>query len=289
MRLPTRLLRRKADSHKGDFGHVFILAGSARFSGAAVLCAEAAMRSGAGLVTLGIPKGINSSVIKIKPKEVMTLPLPETKTGSLGSLAYKKIRYFCKNIDILALGPGLSQEKETQQLIRKVITTTDVSAVIDADGLNALKGRLDLLKKRQIKGSQTLITPHPGEMARLLGVSVAEVQKNRKDIAKKFANEYNVTIVLKGRNTVVAGPHSRIYINKTGNPGMATAGSGDVLTGMIAAFFGQGLNSFEAAKHAVYLHGLAGDLAAKEKTRISLIASDIIEKIPEAIKKSSFK
>ena len=289
MRLPTRLLRRKADSHKGDFGHIFIIAGSARFSGAAVLCAESAMRSGAGLVTLGIPKSINSAVIRLKPKEAMSLPLDETKEGSLGIAAYKKIKGFCDCIDVLALGPGLSRNKETLQLVRKIITKIDNPVVIDADGLNALKGHLGLLIKRLDKQRQIVLTPHPGEMARLLGVSVAAVQKNRKNIAQKFANEYNVTIVLKGKNTAVAGPKAGIYINKTGNPGMATAGSGDVLTGMIAAFLGQGLNSFEAAKYAVYLHGLAGDLAAKEKTQISLIASDIIRKIPEAIKKSSFK
>jgi len=254
-----------------------------------VLCAESAMRSGAGLVTLGIPKSINSAVIRLKPKEAMSLPLDETKEGSLGIAAYKKIKGFCDSIDVLALGPGLSRNKETLQLVRKIITKIDNPVVIDADGLNALKGHLGLLIKRLDKQRQIVLTPHPGEMARLLGVSVAAVQKNRKNIAQKFANEYNVTIVLKGKNTAVAGPKAGIYINKTGNPGMATAGSGDVLTGMIAAFLGQGLNSFEAAKYAVYLHGLAGDLAAKEKTQISLIASDIIRKIPEAIKKSSFK
>ncbi len=282
------LLRRKPDAHKGDFGHIFILAGSARFSGAAVLSSEAAMRSGAGLVTLGIPKSLNSALIKIKPKEVMTFPLPETSDGALSLSGYNKIKGFENNIDVLAIGPGLSQNKSTQSLVRKILSKTDKSMVIDADGLNALVGYLDLLRVKSYELRVTMIlTPHPGEMARLMGISIKEVQNNRKDIARKFAKHYKVTTVLKGHNTVVADYSGNLYINKTGNPGMATAGSGDVLTGMIAAFLGQGLSAFNAAKYGVYLHGLAGDLAAKEKTQIGMIASDIIDKIPEAIKKCS--
>jgi len=287
MRLPSRLLHRKADAHKGDFGHVFILAGSARFSGAAVLCAEAAMRAGAGLVTLGLPESLNAAVIKIKPKEVMTLPLPETKEAALAPVAYKKIKDFAKNVDVLAVGPGLSQDKQTQMLVRKVIAGLNKQMVIDADALNALAGHLKLLKfaSSRVQGFAIILTPHPAEMARLSGISVARVASNRKGIAGRFAEDYKVTLVLKGHNTVVAQDKNKLYVNKTGNPGMSTAGSGDVLTGMIAAFLGQGLDAFSAAKYAVYLHGLAGDLAAKDKTQISLIASDIIAKIPEAIKR----
>jgi len=288
MRLPTQLLRRKSNAHKGDFGHIFILAGSARFSGAAALCAASAMRAGAGLVTLGIPESLNQAIIKIKAKEVMTLPLPQTREGTVSLSAYKKIRNFIKDIDIAVMGPGLGQDSSTQKLIRKLILETDKPMVIDADGLRALVGHLEKVKSKKLKGKSLILTPHPGEMAGLLEISVAKVQSKRKDIAKDFAKKYRVTVVLKGHNTVVADCadyKNKIYINKTGNPGMATAGSGDVLTGMIAAFLGQGLDAFSAAKYAVYLHGLAGDLAAKEKTQISLIASDIIEKIPEAIKK----
>lgn len=287
MRLPRRLLQRIPDTHKGDFGHVFILAGSARYSGAAVLCAQACLRSGAGLVTLGIPKGINCAVIKIKPKEAMTLPLPGTKQGSLSLSALKKIRDFCENIDILVIGPGLSQDRSTQGLARKVIAKINKPMVIDADALNALSGHLEILYAIRSTLNAKVLTPHPGEMARLLGESVKHVQTQRKKVAKKFAGHYNCQVVLKGHNTIVAGPQGNVYQNHTGNPGMSTAGSGDVLTGMIAAFLGQGLSAFDAAKYAVYLHGLAGDIAAGEKTQISLIASDIIEKIPEAIKKSS--
>jgi len=287
MRLPARLLRRNLDSNKGDFGKIFILAGSPKFSGAAVLCSAAAMRSGAGLVTLGIPEGINRAIIKIKPKEVMTLPLPETKQGTLSLKGYNKVNNFIKEINILAIGPGLTQNKSTQSLVRKVIANTDKLTVIDADGLNALVGHLNILMALSVGSRQLILTPHPGEMAKLLGVCVKKVQDNREEIAKKFARDYKVTMVLKGHHTVVADNNGQLHINKTGNPGMATAGSGDVLTGMIAAFLGQSLNSFDAAKFAVYLHGLAGDLAAKEKTEMGMIASDIIDKIPEAIKKCS--
>jgi len=296
MQLPTRLLHRKSNTHKGDFGHIFILAGSARLSGAGVLCAESAMRLGAGLVTLGIPKSLNKAIIKIKPKEVMTLPLPETKEGTPSLAAYERIKEFIKNIDVLAIGPGLGQNKATQSLARKVVSNIKIPMVIDADGLNALVGHLESVKVstpplRAGAGSKCqsvkdiILTPHPGEMARLLGTSIAKVQRKRKEIAKRFAKDYKVTVVLKGQNTVVTDYKGNLYINRTGNPGMATAGSGDVLTGMIAAFLGQGLNAFEASKYAVYLHGLAGDLAAKEKTQLGMIASDIIAKIPEAIKK----
>jgi len=285
MRLPTQLLRRKADAHKGDFGHILILAGSARFSGAAVLCAESAMRSGAGLVTLAIPKSLNTAVIKIKPKEAMTLPLPETKEGSLSLSAYGKIKEFASNIDVLVIGPGLTQNKSTQKLIRKVINNIHKPKVIDADGLNALAGHLNILHTGQSGQRIALLTPHPGEMARLLGVGVKEIQNNREEIAKKFAKKYRVVLALKGYKTIVSDYSGNSYINRSGNPGMATAGSGDVLTGMISAFLGQGLGAFKAAKFAVYLHGVAGDLAAEEKTQISLIASDIIDKIPSAIKK----
>jgi hydroxyethylthiazole kinase-like uncharacterized protein yjeF len=288
MRLPTRLLQRSPDAHKGEFGHIFILAGSSRFSGAAVLCSTAAMRSGAGLVTLGAPKSLNNAAIKIKLKEVMTLPLPETKDTTLSLSGFKKIKDFAKDIDVLVVGPGLSKNKSTQGLVRKVLSKIDKPVVVDADGLNALVGHLNLLQASGLRPqAEKVLTPHPGEMARLLGISISKVQANRNEIAKRFAKDYKVTVVLKGHGTVVADYKGNLYKNRTGNPGMATAGSGDVLTGMTGAFLGQGLDAFNAAKYAVYLHGLAGDLAVKEKSQISLIASDIIDKIPEAIKKCS--
>ncbi len=279
MRLPAQLLRRRPDSHKGDFGHVFILAGSLRYSGAALLCAEASLRTGAGLVTLGVPKSISEAIIKIKPKEAMLEPLLSTEEGTIAVAALQRIKKILKKIDLIAIGPGLGQNKSTEELVRKLVKSANKPLIIDADGLNALVGNLNILR-------QAIITPHPGEMARLTGRSIAEVQKDRNAIAKRVASEYNLTVVLKGHSTVIADKQ-RIYVNKTGNPGMSTAGSGDVLTGMIAALWAQGLPEFEAAKYAVYLHGLAGDYAAKEKTQMGMIASDIIEKIPMAIKNCS--
>jgi len=288
MRLPAQLLHRKSQTHKGDFGHILILAGCAQFSGAAILCSNSAIRAGAGMVTLGVPGGLINAFIKIKSSEVILKPLAQTPQLTLSIKAYPYIKRILGKVDILIVGPGLSQNKSTQNLIRKIISGVDKSMVIDADGLNALVGHLDLLRDTQRqRRAIKILTPHPGEMSRLLNISISEIQQSRKDIAQRFAKDYNCIIVLKGYRTVVANPEAKVYINKTGNPGMATAGSGDVLTGLIAAFLGQGLDGFNAAKYAVYLHGLAGDLAAKEKTQISLIASDIIEKIPEAIKISS--
>jgi NAD(P)H-hydrate epimerase len=168
-----------------------------------------------------------------------------------------------------------------------LLSQIDKPTVIDADGLNALVGHLNILLSTRDSRLSTILTPHPGEMARLLNISIKKVQDDRKNIAKRFARDYRVTVVLKGYHTVVTDAKGNLYINRTGNPGMATAGSGDVLTGIIGAFMGQGLDAFSASKYAVYLHGLAGDLAAKEKTQMAMIASDIIDKIPAAIKKCS--
>jgi NAD(P)H-hydrate epimerase len=227
------LLKRKPDTHKGDYGHVFVIAGSLGMTGAAYLAAQAALLSGSGLVTLGIPKSLNN-ILSRKLVEVMTRPLPETKQQTLSLGAFPEIEKFIKarKPDVLVIGPGLSQNEGTQKLIRKIVFKTDLPAVIDADGLNALAGY-------KLRG--TVITPHPAELGRLLGISVKKVQKDRKSVAKRAAADYNVITVLKGHNTVVADPGGRVYINKTGNPGMASAGCGDVLTGMIASFIGQGI------------------------------------------------
>lgn len=284
MRLPTQLLRRKANSHKGDYGHILILAGSSRFSGAALLCAEAALRAGAGLVTLGIPKSINPAVIKNKPKEIMTLLLPETKVGALSLRAFSKISASLKKADVLIIGPGLGTDKTTCALVRKIIKKINLPAVIDADALNALINHLEILKNHK---GELILTPHQKEMSRLFRVEHSLIKKNRKLVAKKYAKYYNSVIILKGHHTVVTDGSSQCYINKTGNPGMATAGSGDVLSGIAGAFLAQGLSVFPAAKYATYIHGLAGDIAARDKTQMGLIASDIIDRIPEAIKRSS--
>ncbi len=281
MKLPKLLRIRKRQANKGDFGHVFIIAGSSRYSGAAVLCAAAALRSGAGLVTLGIPQSLNNALIKVKPPEIMTLPLPD-RGGYFSPAAFGKISKFAEKTDIVVIGPGLSTGPQASALARKVIARVNKPMLVDADGLNALAGHLNksiLLNK--------IITPHPGEMARLADSSAQRIQADRKGVAKRFSKYYNVTIVLKGYRTIVASPAGKVYVNTTGNPGMATAGSGDVLSGVIAAFWGQGLSAFEASKYGTYIHGLAGDLAARDKTEISLIASDITGKIPEAVRRCS--
>lgn len=278
--LALLLPKRKPDTHKGDYGHLFVLAGSVGLTGAATLCSHSALLVGAGLVTLGIPESLNP-VMEVKLTEVMTRPLPETKTGSLSPKAKDEILSFQKKCDGVIIGPGLSRDKETLSLVRLLLEKIDKPVVLDADGINALTGNLDILKKRK---NSLVLTPHLGEFSRVIGSPVEEVKKNRITLAKRFAENYNITLVLKGYRTVVIDGERQSYINNTGNPGMATAGSGDVLTGMLGGFLVQGLGLFGAAKLSVYLHGLAGDLAAREKTEYSLVASDILRKIPEAIK-----
>ena len=213
------------------------------------------------------------------------MPLPENKDHTFGVSAYAKIMKFMKKADVIAMGPGLGSNEFTRSLVRKLVTSVNKPMVLDADALNALAARPAVLRAASRTNGNIVITPHPGEMQRLLGRGFSE--PDRKKVAKKFSVDYNITVVLKGRFTQVADSLGNTYTNKTGNPGMATAGTGDVLAGIIAAFLGQGLAPFEAAKYAVYLHGVAGDLAAKEKTQIGMIASDIIDKLPEAIKKAS--
>lgn len=285
MQLPTQLSKRKINSHKKDFGHIFILAGSLGFTGAACLTAEASMRSGAGLVTLGIPKSLNC-IVATKLTEVMTKPLEETKEQTLSLKAYSEIINFLKKIDVLVIGPGLSQNKSTQELIRKLLLSkSDIPIVLDADGINALVRHLDVLRTMRDARRTTILTPHPGEFARLLNKPTGYIQKNRLKLAKQFAKDYNLTIILKGYKTVVCDGRGKHYINTTGNPGMATAGSGDVLTGIIAALLAQKLDTFGASKLATYIHGLSADLAKKEIGEVSLMASDIIKFLPIVFKK----
>ncbi|MCX5715438.1 MAG: NAD(P)H-hydrate dehydratase [Candidatus Omnitrophica bacterium] len=288
------IFRRKKNTSKKDYGHVFVLAGSAGFTGAAYLTAQAALLSGSGLVTLGIPESLNVILAK-KLTEVMTKPLPETKAQALSVKAFLEIKKFCKKMNALAIGPGLSKNKETQNLVRKIVRTIKLPMVIDADALNALTEHLNILLATSAVGgsafgggnweSGTVLTPHEGEMARLIGESTKYIQANRKKVAKAFAKKYNVVLVLKGSRTIVANSQGSIYINRTGNPGMATGGTGDVLTGIIASFIGQGLSLYEAAKLGVYVHGLAGDIVAKEKGQLSLTATDLLKALPEVLKK----
>lgn len=272
---------RKKEADKRDYGHVLVLAGSDGFTGAAALCSEAVLLSGAGLVTLGIPESLKH-IMAVKLTEVMIKALPETKFKTLSLSAKKEILRFGSKCNCLVIGPGLSRNKNTAKLVRSLIAESSKKIVLDADGINALEGDNNILKR---KGKDIVITPHVAEFSRLSGLSIEEIKKNRITLAKKFIMQYNSVFVLKGFRTIVAQRSHPLYINNTGNSGMATAGSGDVLTGIIGGFIAQGLESFDAARLAVYLHGLAGDLAAKEKTEYSLIASDILKYIPKAIKR----
>lgn len=276
----SKIPPRKQDTHKGDFGHVFVLAGSRGLTGAAYLTSQAALVAGSGLVTCGIPKSLNI-VMEIKLTEAMSLALPETKELSLSSSSEEAIIDFSRNIDVVAIGPGLSRHQDTQILVRNLLKRLDKPVVIDADGVIALQGHCEILKKRK---ATTILTPHPGEMSRLIEKDVSTIQRNREKTTTLFAKKYNIIIVLKGHRTVVANSKGDVYINKTGNSGMSTAGVGDVLTGVIASFVGQGIDPYSAAIVGVYLHGLAGDIAAKEKGQFSLIASDLLDKLPQAIK-----
>ena len=275
----SKIPRRRQDTHKGDFGHVFVIGGSRGMTGAAYLASQAALLSGSGLVTCGIPKSLNA-IMEIKLTEAMTLPLAETKEASFSQSSEEEILDFVEKIDVVTLGPGISRHKDTQELVRRLLVKINKPVVLDADGIIALASNVDILKKRT---APTILTPHPGEMAHLLSKDVSAIQQARVKTASNFAKAHNVTLVLKGYRTVVANAKGNTYLNKTGNSGMSTAGVGDVLTGMIASFVGQGIDPYSAAVIGAYLHGLAGDLAAKEKGQFSMIASDLLNKLPQAI------
>jgi NAD(P)H-hydrate epimerase len=270
---------RDVEAHKGQFGRVLVVGGSRGMIGAACLAAHAALRAGAGLVYLAVPEGMQP-VAAAKLDEVITLPLPETAGGALSRRALTVLEGHLGRADVVALGPGLGTHEETVALVRDLVREVACPLVVDADGLNALAGAVEVLSARQ---APTVVTPHPGEMARLLGCGTAEVQADRLAVAEKAATSWNAVVLLKGARTVVAGPDGRTYVNPTGNPGMATAGSGDVLTGIIAAFMAQGLPPLEAAAAGAFVHGRAGDLAAAEKGQPSLVAGDITAALPRAL------
>ena len=279
--LPSGLLPpRPPHAHKGDAGRVFVLAGSVGLSGAAALCTMGALRVGAGLVTLGLPKSLHDPMVE-KLTEAMFTVLPETKEGSLSLAGLPEIVSTIEKMDAVALGPGLSQHPQTKELVRRLLPKINKPLVLDADGLNAVAEDLAVLRKLLLP---IIVTPHPGEMGRLIKQSAEEIQRDRERTAVSFAQQYRVIVVLKGHGTVVANLDGSTYLNETGNPGMASGGIGDVLTGMIAGLLAQKLSLFDAARLGVYLHGLAGDLAAADRGQIGLIASDLADRIPLAIR-----
>lgn len=272
---------RPPDAHKGTTGHLLVLSGSPGKTGAAALTAMSAMRSGAGLVTLGIPASLNP-ILEIQTTEVMTCPLPEDKTGRLSDSSLNRIKDLWEGKKCIAIGPGLGVTNGTKKLVSKIIRECDIPLVIDADGLTCIEGNTTLLKNNN---SPTILTPHPGEMARLTGASVTSIQKDRITSARIFAQTFNVHLVLKGARTVVAHPNGNIFVNTTGNSGMASGGMGDVLTGIIAGFVTQGYAPEAATHMGVYLHGAVADTLSKEYGPIGFLATDIIDVLPVAIGK----
>jgi hydroxyethylthiazole kinase-like uncharacterized protein yjeF len=271
---------RPSDAHKGHTGHLLVIAGSPGKTGAATMTATSAMRAGAGLVTLGIPASLNP-ILEIHVTEAMTEPLPETKEGVLGEASFDRIMALLSDKKCLAIGPGIGINPETKTLVQRLLQESKKPMVIDADGLNCLIGCTEILKNNE---KPIVLTPHPGEMSRLMGTTAADVQKDRIHCARHFAEKFNVHVVLKGARTVVAHPNGKVFINPTGNPGMASGGMGDVLTGVIAGFIAQG-HSPELAAHAgVYLHGAAADSLAKNKGPFGYLATDVMNTLPEAIK-----
>lgn len=273
---------RQPRSHKGDYGRILILAGSEGMTGAAHLAGMGALRSGAGLVTLGVPRGIYPLIAR-REAEIMVRSFPATPEGSLSYRALKPVRDFISNRqDVLALGPGLSLHAGTQRLVQTLVAGAQVPLVIDADAITALKGHVQLIARIR---SGVVMTPHPGEFIRVFGGTLGDFDRERKARALKAAKQCGAVIVLKGHRTVVASPSGAAAFNTTGNPGMATGGSGDVLTGILAALIGQGLAVYDAARFGTYVHGLAGDLAARKVGQISLTAGDILEFLPAAFKR----
>lgn len=275
------LKKRSPLSHKGDFGRVFIVAGSRGYTGAAHLAGLGALRSGAGLVTIGVPEKIYP-VLARREAEVMVRPFPSAADGTFSSKALRPILAFAAKQDVIAAGPGISQSPGARRLVLGLVASWQKALVLDADGLNVLEGKPGVLRKRSFPA---VLTPHTGEFVRLFGGRNPVSREERIARAVQAAHLSGSIVLLKGAGTVVAAPDGRIFVNTTGNPGMATGGTGDVLTGIIAAFLGRGLSPFDAARLGAYAHGLAGDLAVRKLGEISLIAGDVAAFLPEAFQK----
>ena len=277
--LKNQFPERSPMAHKGNTGHLFILAGSPGKTGAAAMTAATAMRSGAGLVTLGIPKSLNP-VLETMVTEAMTVGLPETTEGALDETAHEAVMSLIKDKRCLAMGPGIGTNGSTTRLIGRLIEESPIPMVIDADGLNLIASNPSMLSKRQ---SSIVLTPHPGEMARLSGHSTADIQSDRIGHARSFAQRHQIHLVLKGAATIIARPDGTVFVNATGNPGMAAGGMGDVLTGLIAGLITQGMEIGAAARAGVYFHGLAADRLAKKMAPVGYLATEVMDTLPEAM------
>jgi len=277
---------RRGDTHKGTYGHLLVIAGSRGKTGAAILTAKGALRAGAGLVTLACPQSLNP-VFETMLIEAMTAPIPyETEEGSLRSEAFKVVLHLAEGKRAAVIGPGIGLSPETLAFVQQAVAELPLPLVIDADALTALSGQLFHLKRAE---RPRVLTPHPGEMARLLQTGKETIQEDRLEAARVAAREANAVVVLKGAATVIVAPDGREAVNSTGNPGMATGGMGDVLSGLIGALLAQGYDPFDAACLGVFLHGAAGDMLAAEKGPWGYTASELAEKVPLVIKKLLFK
>jgi NAD(P)H-hydrate epimerase len=281
-----KLPLRPRNAHKHSVGKIFVLAGSKGLTGAALLSSMSAMKAGAGAVILGIPSAVFPAVSR-RTLEVMPMELPSTGEGTVALSASKLIDQRVKWADVLLLGPGLSRNSETKELIGRTISSSTKTLVIDADGLNAMSENPHLLRDR--KCNDAVLTPHLGEFSRLISLDAAKIEHDKIELARTFATENRVVLVLKGAPTMVASPLGDVFINSTGNPGMATAGSGDVLGGIIAALLGQGNSPLDAAINGVYIHGRAGDMARDEIGEMGMVASDIMRRVPLALKLAGAK
>jgi hydroxyethylthiazole kinase-like uncharacterized protein yjeF len=273
---------RAADAHKGSFGHVLIVGGSRGKSGAAAMAGIAALRVGAGLSTAATAKSVLPTVAGFHP-ELMTEPLEETDAGTIATGALERLNKLAEGKTVLAVGPGVSRHPDTTEFVRKLVANNHTPIVLDADGLNAFADHAS-----ELNGSERplVLTPHPGEMARLIGSTSTAVQQDRLNIARNFAREHQLNLVLKGHRTLVAQPDGTVWVNTTGNPGMATGGTGDILTGMVAGFIAQSPDrTLDAVLAAVHLHGLAGDVARESMGEHSLIATDLLKALPEAFRR----
>lgn len=270
---------RPAESHKGSYGHALVIGGSPGLTGAVIMSAQSALVTGAGLVTAALPESL-LSIVDSHLVEVMTTPLAEDARGYIALQALPAIENLLGTSSVCLIGPGMSGYPDAAAVVHFLLERSGIPLVIDADGLNALQNNTRILKGRQVP---VVLTPHPGEMARLTGKSIEEIQANRVDIAMYYAREWEVTLVLKGNRTIIADPFGNIYINTTGNPGMATAGSGDVLSGIITGLIAQGLKPHDSAIAGVYLHGRAGDIAKERKGERGMLAGDIIQAIPDIL------
>jgi len=273
---------RAPNLHKGAFGRILIIAGSTGMTGAAAMAATSALRAGAGLVYLAIPEHLNP-ILEAKCTEAITIPVPQTENGSISLKAYTKIMDEIKKVDVVAIGPGMSQHPETQKLVRKVVENANAPLLVDADGINALVGYTKVLKKRK---KPTVITPHPGEMARLIESNARDIERNKVEVSRRYASRWEVILVLKGAPTVSSEQDGSFWLNPHVNSGLATAGSGDVLTGLIIGFLGQKTTPLAAAVSGVYIHSLAGEILKEKMGEHSIIAGDLIDAIPSAIIKA---